>query len=351
MDPERGRRRRPGVPHLFAVRAERQLSPTPSPSRAAPRRPTTAACASRARRFRAAGLRPEPSRRPPHGGAGPGRRAGRCRRLGRRRAVDADERRDARSESDAFWRALKEKDAEIERLQAELARMDAEKAGARRAAAAAARAPVGSDRVRSSRSYPMSQALAVPAAAAASAGGAGRDRPRRRRSWPPQRRSLRLRRLGPATAARLLRAGRAYLGRDAGGVRQRARRAARRRGRTARRPLPAPADRARRADTAGRPRTTRDAAGVYPPIVFENTQPLPALTDEMIAADAAAPTAPAAVEEAETTLTPETGAEAPLRRAPRPAPPRPSLRSPRRRSSRPRPPASPCCSAASTCST
>ena len=33
----------------------------------------------------------------------------------------------ARAESDAFWRALKDKDAEIERLESRLARAEAEK--------------------------------------------------------------------------------------------------------------------------------------------------------------------------------------------------------------------------------
>ena len=76
----------------------------------------------------------------------------------------ADERRDARSESDAFWRALKEKDAEIERLQAELARMDAEKqelAGQ----LAAARAPLSGP----ARQAEVPQAPLVPAAAALAA--------------------------------------------------------------------------------------------------------------------------------------------------------------------------------------
>jgi len=46
---------------------------------------------------------------------------------GRVRETRTEAPRDARDESDAFWKALKEKDAEIERLQAQLARLEAEK--------------------------------------------------------------------------------------------------------------------------------------------------------------------------------------------------------------------------------
>ena len=46
---------------------------------------------------------------------------------GRVRETRTDAPRDARGESDAFWKALKDKDAEIERLQEQLARSEAEK--------------------------------------------------------------------------------------------------------------------------------------------------------------------------------------------------------------------------------
>ncbi|MEI6727654.1 MAG: hypothetical protein WCN81_15720, partial [Actinomycetes bacterium] len=46
---------------------------------------------------------------------------------GRVRETRTEAPRDARGESDAFWKALKDKDAEIERLQEQLARSEAEK--------------------------------------------------------------------------------------------------------------------------------------------------------------------------------------------------------------------------------
>ena len=90
--------------------------------------------------------------------------------------------RDTHAESDAFWQALKDKDAEIESLKAELARAEAER-----------------------------QELAGRFARLGSAGGGG---------------------AGARLAhGRLVRAGRAHLGRDAGGVRRRDGGAARGRGR------------------------------------------------------------------------------------------------------------------------
>jgi hypothetical protein len=194
-----------------------------------------------------------------------------------------DERRDTRSESDAFWRALKEKDVEIERLQAELARMDAEKqelAGQ----LAAARAQVGGP----ARQAEVPQAPLVPAAAALAGAQAGvapesgaqqyapvaSGRPRGDASEPGERTWGET----PAEFASEL---------------------------AALRDEEAALQAATPADEAPQDEAPADTAAAVPAVVFENTQPFPALTDDMIAADAAASAGP--VEEAETTLTPETG--------------------------------------------
>ena len=250
-------------------------------------------------------------------------------------APQADDSRDAHGESDAFWRALKEKDAEIERLQAELARMDAEKQelagqlalartqlGTRAAQAAVPQQPL----------VPAAAALAFAAQAEAPAAEAPAtaeavdaetdvvvsaevaavlthepaEPPRVDASEPGERTWGET----PAEFAAELAALR-----DEEVALQPA-------ADVPVEPVPAvpvfaaaqPAAAEPQAASPGvpvaEPVATPVAAetGGIPPIVFENTQPIPALTDEVIAADAASQAAASLpFEESETTLTPETG--------------------------------------------
>ncbi len=156
------------------------------------------------------------------------------------------EARDARSESDAFWRAIKEKEAEIERLQAQLARAEAEKqelAGrfahldTREGSAAVSGAAFGAppDAVPYNQTGDSSEPGErtwgeTPAEFAAELG------------------ALRRRETSPATAE------------------------------------PAPGE-------AGEGVTATPVADV-PAVVFEDTQPLPALGDEAVAAASSAPAEP-----------------------------------------------------------
>lgn len=198
----------------------------------------------------------------------------------------ADERRDTRSESDAFWRALKEKDAEIERLQAELARMDAEKqalAGQLAATRAPLSGPAQQAEVPQAPLVPAAAALAAAQPAPAPESGAGQfvpvaTGPTRGDASEPGERTWGETPAEFASELAALRSEEAAL---------------------------------EAATPAGDEPQAEVPAGVVaavPAIVFENTQPFPALTDEMIAADAAEASGP--VEEAETTLTPETGVPA-----------------------------------------
>jgi hypothetical protein len=194
------------------------------------------------------------------------------------RDAGADDKREARSESDAFWRALKEKDAEIERLQGELARIDAENQDLADQLAAA-RAQLGGEVAAVPREplVPAAAALAatarpedddqaLPLAAPESQRGDASEPGERTWGETPAEFATELAALRDAEAAL---------------------------------EAQAPADESPVAET-------QPEAGAVPAVVFENTQPLPALTDEMIADDAAA--AGATAHEAETTLTPETGA-------------------------------------------
>ncbi len=215
-----------------------------------------------------------------------------------------EEKRDARSESDAFWRTLKEKDAEIERLQAELARMDVEKqelAGQLAATRAQLGGPAAQAGVPQAPLVPAAAALAVAAQSEAPPESAeppstATAEPRRGDASEPGERTWGETPAEFASELAALREEEAALQTGP----------------------PAP----------GGPETHPEAsaeapleAAAIPPIVFEATQPIPALTDEIIAADAAVAAGPPA-EEAETTLTPETGV--PVVEAAVAAPPEPT---------------------------
>ncbi len=234
----------------------------------------------------------------------------------------AGEKRDSRSESDAFWRALKEKDAEIERLQAELARMDAEKqelAGQ----LALARTQLGTQAsqaaVPQQPLVPAAAALAFAAEAEAPAPVAPEpaaevvlaaevaavvahepaEPPRVDASEPGERTWGET----PAEFAAEL----AALRDEEAALQPEA----------AAEPAPFVGVAAVAQPAASEPQDAAPVAAAaaedVPPVVFENTQPIPALTDELIAADATSQAAAAPpVAESETTLTPETGGPAPF---------------------------------------
>jgi hypothetical protein len=220
-------------------------------------------------------------------------------------AEPAEERRDGRTESDAFWRALKEKDAEIDRLQAELARMDAEKQELA-AQLAAARARLGGQAtetgVPQAPLVPAAAALAIAAQPDAPVGTAEPafvepvEPPRGDASEPGERTWGET----PAEFASELAA-------------LREEEAALHAG------MPVASDREM---PSGAPDVAPAVADPVPPIVFETTQPIPALTDDMIVANAAA--AGPVVEEAETTLTPAAGVPVAMAVAEPPAGPTPA---------------------------
>jgi hypothetical protein len=202
-------------------------------------------------------------------------------------ADQATDKRDSRSESDAFWRALKEKDAEIERLQALLARSEAEKqelAGQ----LATARALSGVEPMGQVPREPLE-----PAAAAEAAHLTGDSSEPGERTWGET----------PAEFAAELAALRDEETALQGPPEQ-----------PDDVPTAAPAFAAAAVvaavDTPEGPQQALEvgpepsAEGV-PAIVFEATQPIPELTDEMIAEDAAAGAPLDEEHEAETTLTPE----------------------------------------------
>jgi len=231
--------------------------------------------------------------------------------------------RDARGESDAFWSALKQKDAEIERLHGELARLDAEKQELV-GQLAVARAQLGTrasqPAVPQQPLVPAAAALAFSAQAAAppvetapppgqvevSAVAAAAlvpepaGPPRADSSEPGERTWGET----PAEFASEL----AALRDEEAALEAAAPAPA---GVIAAETMPAAVPAAGEHDPGSAPQApvpAQAATTAVPAIVFENTQPIPALTDEMIDADVAtqqAATLP--TEEAETTLTPETG--------------------------------------------
>ena len=250
----------------------------------------------------------------------------------------ADERRD----NDAFWRAIKEKDAEIERLQAELARMDAEKAELA-GQLALARAQLGT---RASQAAVPQQPLVPAAASLAFVAGAEAESPEAADTAGPPAAE------GPAAALEQESAEPPRLDSSEPGERTwgetpaefAAELAALRDEEAALQPAEtapvepaawAPAGAAVLAaagaeqpagpEPQAAPQALAAEAAAVPAIAFENTQPIPALTDEQIAVDAAAQTGGPPLEEAETTLTPETGsplvAAAAFAAAPAPAAP------------------------------
>ena len=198
-----------------------------------------------------------------------------------------DDERDPRTESNAFWKALKDKDAEIERLQAQLARLEAEKQelAGRPARAQGATVPAG----------PLIPSAAGPAvvAAAAAAPPTGDSSEPGERTWGET----------PAEFAAELAALRDET------------------------PTPTPATSPNDVMPVGPPQREMPAG------VFEDTQPIPTLTDEELAerpvaqAPAPAPSRPA------TPRRPSPRSRS--RRRPRGPTPRPhrqsSRRSPRRR--------------------
>jgi len=172
------------------------------------------------------------------------------------------EARDPRTESDAFWKALKDKDAEIERLQAQLARVEAEKQELAGQSARAPGAPLPAEPLILSAAGPAMAAAAVTSPPTGDSSEPGE------RTWGET----------PAEFAGELAA-------------------------------------LRDETAAASPATpAADVPPLEPPpreppaVVFEDTQPLPAITDEQIAESAAARTPAAGAEPAgdpETTLTPE----------------------------------------------
>jgi hypothetical protein len=191
-----------------------------------------------------------------------------------------EDKRDARSESDAFWRALKEKDAEIDRLQAVLAGVEAEKQELA-AQLAAARSQTGGTVSAAPGAVPREPLVPAgvvatvldeqPPAADAEPGRVDASEPGER-TWGET----------PAEFAGEL----AALRSEEAAIEAQA-----------------PAVEEVQAEQAA---LVTPAA--VPAIVFENTQPIPAISDDMIAADMVVAAGPSPADEAETTLTPETGA-------------------------------------------
>ena len=182
------------------------------------------------------------------------------------------EARDSRTESNAFWKALKDKDTEIERLQAQLARVEAEKHELTGRLARAQGAPVPAEPL-----IPSAAASGVAAAAVASAPTGDSSEPGER-TWgeTPAEFAAELAALRDETAA-------ASPAPPPPGVS----------------PLePPPADLS----------PLEPPQGEAPPLVFEDTQPFPAITEEQLAEIAVVQTPAAGAEPAvdpETTLTPE----------------------------------------------
>ena len=172
------------------------------------------------------------------------------------------EARDPRTESDAFWKALKDKDAEIERLQTQLASAEAEKQELAGRLARAQGAPVPAEPL-----IPSAASPAIAAAAIVSPPSGDSSEPGER-TWgeTPAEFAAELAALRDATAA---------------------------------------------ASPATQP---TDVPPLEPPqreapaVVFEDTQPIPAISEEQMAGAAAAQTPGPGAEPAgdpETTLTPE----------------------------------------------
>ena len=172
------------------------------------------------------------------------------------------EARDSRTESNAFWKALKDKDAEIERLQAQLASVEAEKHELTGRLARAQGAPVPAEPL-----IPSAAASGVAAAAVASAPTGDSSEPGER-TWgeTPAEFAAELAALRDETAAAS--------------------------------PAAPPPDIS----------PLEPPLGEAPAVVFEDTQPIPAITEEHPAEVAIVQTPAAGAEPAgdpETTLTPE----------------------------------------------
>ena len=198
------------------------------------------------------------------------------------------EARDARSDSDAFWKALKDKDAEIERLQEQLARVEAEKqelagrlALAGSAGAAAAVAPVPQEPFVPSAAQGHSVVPAAPHEPPPAGAPAYVESPAESTTGDSSEPGERTWGETPAEFAAELAAIR-----DEGAAMAADEPAA-----AAEQPPFVPV--AAAADVAG-----------PPSIVFEDTQPIPAISDAMIADAAASEPSASEPADAENTLTP-----------------------------------------------
>jgi hypothetical protein len=172
------------------------------------------------------------------------------------------ETRESRTESDAFWKALKDKDAEIERLQAQLARLEADKQELAGQLARAQGAPVPAEPLIPSAASPQIAAAPIASPPTGDSSEPGE------RTWgeTPAEFAAELAALRSETAAA------------------------------------SPATPSAGISSAGQ------AQRQVPAVAFEDTQPIPAITEEQLAEDAAAQASGPGAEQdgdPETTLTPE----------------------------------------------